>query len=45
MRLDAIPLGDNPPEDVNVVVEVAIFIMDVACAVFVGGLSHIESCN
>ena len=24
MRLDAIPIGDNPPEDVNVVVEVAI---------------------
>ncbi len=24
MRLDAIPIGENPPEDVNVVVEVAI---------------------
>ncbi|GGF49755.1 inorganic pyrophosphatase [Aliidongia dinghuensis] len=24
MRLDAIPIGDNPPEDINVVVEVAI---------------------
>src|ERR1700758_3295714 len=24
MRLDAIPLGDNPPEDVNVVIEVPI---------------------
>jgi hypothetical protein len=22
MRLDAIPIGNNPPEDVNVVVEV-----------------------
>ena len=24
MRLDAIPIGDNPPDDVNVVIEVPI---------------------
>ena len=24
MRIDAIPIGDNPPEDINVIVEVAI---------------------
>ncbi len=24
MRLEAIPLGDNPPDDINVVVEVGI---------------------
>jgi len=24
MNLDAIPIGDNPPEDINVVVEVPI---------------------